>query len=702
MSEMNSSVHRANRVRPVPVPCRRSDQLIELGHPGIGLVQFDVVASGFGCVVKDEMRSVRGRGTKGFGKAVLDAPPLGNVEIGYEVRHVMDAAMTVEQSTVIAEQLDHQRAPLPERGRVVKLCRLPTEPHVVYSDVIEHEERSGAVRGGPLLGGLPDIVDRIGDLDRRAEWIHGEMSTHDAWRAQATGARTDRSGPSSRPSTGIRPAHTRKVLCHSPAMATFSPPTSTATSAGRRPSLRFLGAVRTVTGSKFLLRTPESSVLIDCGMFQGPKELRLRNRAELPFKAASLDAVVITHAHIDHLGLLPALTRNGLRAPVHMTPGSAALAAVVLPDSGRLQEEEASHANRVGSSRHQPALPLFTEEDGLRSLESIVASPFGTPVRVTDDVTVTFRRSGHILGSAWVLVDIAGFGAIAVSGDIGRPSHPLLLPPEPLSAVETLLVESTYGDRLHDLEGSVERLGEAVARTAARGGSVIIPSFAVDRTEVLLIHLRELMRSGAIPELPVFVDSPMALDALRAYRQAITERWPEIRPDAIASGDPFDTGHLRECRTVAESKEIANQRQPSIIVSASGMATGGRVLHHLADRLPDPRDTVILPGFQVPGTRGAQLAGGAREVKIFGEYIDVRAEIVSLEGFSVHADRGELIDWLATAPSPPRTCFVVHGEAESSDTLATAIRRELGWRAIVPVQDELVLLGNRPRVAAAI
>ena len=471
---------------------------------------------------------------------------------------------------------------------------------------------------------------------------------------------------------------------------------ASAVRADRRPSLRFLGGVGTVTGSKFLLTTAGSTVLIDCGLFQGHKELRLRNRAELPFEVGSLDAVVVTHAHIDHLGYLPALTRAGLRASVHMTPGSQALAAVVLPDAGRLQEEEAEHANRVGSSRHHPAKPLFTEEDAMRSLESIVATPFGVPVEVAGDVTVTFRRSGHILGSSWVLIEVDGFGAIAVSGDLGRAHHPLLLPPEPLVAVETVLVESTYGDRLHDVDDSAQQLADAVTRTAARGGSIVIPSFAVDRTEVLLMKLRQLMRVGAIPELPVFVDSPMALEALRAYRRAIDERWPEIRPEAFVADDPFDTGQLRECRTVEESKAIAKLRYPSIIISASGMATGGRVLHHLVDHLPDSRDTVVLPGFQVAGTRGWQLATGARQVKIFGEYIDVRAEIVPLEGFSVHADQAELVEWLATAPGPPRTCFVVHGEPGASAALADAIHDRLGWRAIVPSDDELVLLGRRP------
>lgn len=464
----------------------------------------------------------------------------------------------------------------------------------------------------------------------------------------------------------------------------------------RRPSIRFLGGAGTVTGSKFLLTTAASSVLIDCGLFQGHKELRLRNRAPLPFDVNTLDALIITHAHVDHLGFVPALVRQGLKAPIHMTFGSEALAGVVLPDSGRLQQEEAHSANRIGSSRHNPAQPLFTEDDAFRSLELILSSPFGHPVHVAEDVTVTFKRSGHILGSAWLQIDVDGFGTLVVSGDLGRSYHPLLLPPESPSTAETVLVESTYGDRRHHPANAVQGLADAIKRTAARGGSVIIPSFAVDRTEVLLMHLRELTSTGAVPDLPVFIDSPMALNGLRAYRRAIDERWPEIRPEAFQIDDPFDTGRLKECHTVEESKAIAKLKYPSIIISASGMATGGRVLHHLIDRLPDSRNTVILPGFQVAGTRGAQLVSGARELKIFGEYIDVRAEVVAMEGFSVHADQSELMAWLAAMKTPPRTCFVVHGEASVSDVFARAIREHLGWRAIVPKHDELVLLGRRP------
>lgn len=463
--------------------------------------------------------------------------------------------------------------------------------------------------------------------------------------------------------------------------------------AGRRPSIRFLGGVGTVTGSKFLLSTAASTVLIDCGLFQGHKELRQRNRAELPFDVRSLDAVVVTHAHIDHLGYLPALVRAGLRAPVHMTPGSQALAAVVLPDAGRLQEEEAAHANRVGSSRHHHAEPLFTEEDAVRALESIVATPFGVPVQVAPDVTVTFRRSGHILGSSWLLIEIDGFGAIAVSGDLGRAHHPLLLPPEPLVAVETVLVESTYGDRLQDVDDSAQQLADAITRTAARGGSVIIPSFAVDRTEVLLMRLRELIRVGAIPELPVFVDSPMALEALRAYRRAITERWPEIRPVAFGADDPFDTGQLRECRTVEESKAIAKLRYPSIIISASGMATGGRVLP--SPRRPFARFARHHRSPGIPGRRNPWLAtchGGAP-----GE--DLRR--VHRRACRDHSPGGVQ----RPCRSGRARCLVVDGPRTASNLLrrprravglADAIHDRLGWRAIVPSHDELVLLGRRP------
>ena len=462
--------------------------------------------------------------------------------------------------------------------------------------------------------------------------------------------------------------------------------------APHRPSVRFLGATETVTGSRFLFDTGKSQVLFDCGLFQGEKSLRLRNWEPFPVDPRSVDSVVISHAHLDHVGYLPALVRGGYRGSVHATIGTTALAAIVLADAGRLQEEDASYANRVGSSRHRPALPLFTETDAQEAISQFTGHLFAERIDVSEDVAVEFHRAGHILGSSWLSIHIDGYAPIAFSGDLGRKNHPILLPPDPLTPVESLLIESTYGDRTHETNDPASMLAETIVRTAGRGGTVIIPSFAVDRTEVVLIHLRNLLRSGSIPDVPIFVDSPMALDGLRVYRRAVAEKWPEIRPEILGDDDPFDTGRLSEVRTVAESKAVNDVRYPSIIIAGSGMATGGRVLHHLKARLPDPRNTVILVGYQVVGSRGRQLEEGARELKMFGDYVDVRAEVVSVPGLSVHADRTELIDWISTPQIPPRTCYVVHGELQAATALRDSIRGEIGCRAVVPHADEIVFV----------
>jgi metallo-beta-lactamase family protein len=476
--------------------------------------------------------------------------------------------------------------------------------------------------------------------------------------------------------------------------------TPSAGPARRRPSIRFLGAARTVTGSRFLLTTHDSSVLVDCGMFQGAKEVRLRNWEPFAVEPMDIDAVVLTHAHLDHVGMLPALVKAGYRGRVHSTKGTTELAEIVLADAGRLQEEDASHANRVGSTRHRPARPLFTHDDALEAMTRFDSHAYDTPVRITDDVAVTFHLGGHILGSSWVMLTVDGYGSIVVSGDLGRGTHPILLGPDPLSAVphlNALLIESTYGDRIHEADDASVALGEAIVRTARRGGSLIVPSFAVDRTEVLLVHLRRLREAGAIPELPVFIDSPMASAGLNVYRRAIAERWPEIRPDMFNEVDPFDTGHLEEVRTVDESKAINKHTYPSIIIAGSGMATGGRVLHHLENRLPNPNNSVLLVGYQVEGSRGRQLVDGARTLKMFGEYVDVRAEIVNLPGFSVHADSNELVAWMASATTPPRATFVVHGEEDAATALASSIARHFGNQAIVAHHDEIIVMPQRTR-----
>ncbi len=457
-------------------------------------------------------------------------------------------------------------------------------------------------------------------------------------------------------------------------------------------TLQFLGATGTVTGSRFLLRTPRARVLVDCGLFQGTKELRLRNWAPFPVDPASLDAIVLTHAHVDHSGFVPRLCAQGFRGPVFATPGTRALCEVVLPDSGRLHEEDAAQANREGWSKHAPALPLYSEEDALEALRQLRRVEHGGWLEVAPGVRGKLGRAGHILGAATlVLEDSASGRSVGFSGDLGRPRHPLLRPPEPPPRADLIVCESTYGDRMHPAtKDVVAALGAAVARTLARGGTVVIPAFAVDRTEVVLFHLREVVRAGAVPDVPVHVDSPMALAALAVYRRAIAERWSEIRPELTGGEAPFDPGDLREVRTLAQSRAREKESGPRVIVSASGMATGGRVLRHLARHLPDEKSSVVLVGYQARGTRGDRLLRGERAVKMLGRYVPVRAEIVDQSGFSVHADADETLAWLASAERAPETCFAVHGEPEASRALADRVDRELGWAAAVPRDGETV------------
>ncbi|MDH3705206.1 MAG: MBL fold metallo-hydrolase [Acidimicrobiia bacterium] len=461
-----------------------------------------------------------------------------------------------------------------------------------------------------------------------------------------------------------------------------------------RPTLTFLGGAATVTGCRFLLETPESTLLIDCGLFQGLKELRLRNWDPFPIDPAAIDAVVVTHAHIDHVGYLPRLVEEGFTGSVYCTGGTADLARIVLPDSGHLHEEEAAFANRMGYSKHRPALPLYTEAQARRSLSQLDPVPFGELVTIGSDITATFRPAGHILGSATLSVEIGpGDRTVLFSGDLGRPAHPLLVAPAPPDGADVVVMESTYGGRAHDESGAIEQLADVITRTARRGGTVVIPAFAVDRTEVVLHRLRQLTADGHIPELPVYVDSPMALRALGVYRRAIAGGDADVRPELQTQSDPFDTGHLHEVTDVEASKALADAPHPSIIVSASGMATGGRVLHHLARVLPDNRNAVVLVGYQAAGTRGRLLAEGRSELKMFGTYVPVRAEVANIRSFSVHADHGELVDWLAAATQPPDITYVVHGESTAAGAVRDDIAHRLGWPAVVPAHLERVRVG---------
>jgi metallo-beta-lactamase family protein len=460
------------------------------------------------------------------------------------------------------------------------------------------------------------------------------------------------------------------------------------------PLLHFLGAAGTVTGSRFLVETAGARVLVDCGLFQGTKPLRLRNWAPFPVDPKAIDAVVLTHAHVDHSAYLPALVRDGFAGPVFATPGTHALCRIVLPDSGRLQEEDASYANRKGFSKHHPALALYTEEDAIRALGRFEERRFGESVEAAPGVRFVFQRAGHILGASSVLVSLDGAKPrrVLVSGDLGRPEHPILAPPDPPAESDVVLLESTYGDRRHADVDAMALFEAVISRTAARGGRVVIPAFAVDRTEVLLLALRRLMKEGRIPALRVFVDSPMALAALALYREAIARGDPEIRPGFTGDGDPFDTGDLVEVRSVPESKAVLAHRGPCIVISASGMATGGRVLHHLAHALPDARNAVILPGYQAEGTRGRLLADGARSLKMHGRYVAVRAEVSQVGAFSVHADQPELLAWLRRAPRAPDNVYLVHGEPAAASALEALVERELGFTTAVPNDGERVRL----------
>lgn len=449
-------------------------------------------------------------------------------------------------------------------------------------------------------------------------------------------------------------------------------------------TIEFLGAVGTVTGSRFLVAGESTKVLVDCGLYQGLKELRLKNWEPFPIDAATIDAVVISHAHLDHCGYLPKLVREGFDGPIYCTPNTAKLAAIVLRDAAKLQVEDAKYAKKKGYSKHKEPRALFNAEEAELAIAKFKIIPFHETKLITDEIEVTFHRSGHILGSSFVDLRVAG-KRIVFTGDIGRGNHAILTNPDliPAGEISALVTESTYGNRTHPT--SDDSLAQAINRTIKRHGSILIPAFAVDRTEIMLMTIKRLMKNGQIPKLPVYVDSPMALAALRYYREAISNKSPEIRAELFdLPEDPFDSGSLFEATTVEESKALNDLSQPSIIISASGMATGGRVVHHLENMLPNPNNAILLVGYQAAGTRGQHLLSGATSIKMFGKWIDVRAEIVQIEEFSVHADSQELLTWFKSADTVPKAVFTVHGESESADIFAKLIKEKLGWNSIVP------------------
>ena len=450
--------------------------------------------------------------------------------------------------------------------------------------------------------------------------------------------------------------------------------------------LTFLGGTGTVTGSRYRVEHAGGSVLVDCGLFQGYKQLRLRNWSPLPIPASSFAAVVLTHAHLDHSGYLPLLVKQGFRGPVYCTEATCELCRILLPDSGRLLEEEADHANRYGYSKHRPALPLYGEADAVAALQRFTPIRFNKAVDVLPGLAARFFPAGHILGAAFAeLAD--GETTIVFSGDVGRPHDPIMRAPAPIERADYLVIESTYGDRRHDPADPRLRLGEIVRRTAARGGTVIIPAFAVGRAQAVLYHLMRLRQEGGIPSaLPLFLNSPMAADVTDLYLRFRSQH-------RLTSADC-----AAMCRaativnTADESRHLNTMKWPMVIIAASGMATGGRVLHHLRAFAPDARNTILFSGYQSGGTRGAKLLQGDRAIRIHGEMVPVRAEVLALDNLSAHADYAEIVAWLAQSGIAPRRTFITHGEPAAADAMRSHIEDSLGWESTVPDYLETVEL----------
>jgi metallo-beta-lactamase family protein len=443
-------------------------------------------------------------------------------------------------------------------------------------------------------------------------------------------------------------------------------------------TLKFCGATGTVTGSRFLLEHDGFKLLVDCGLFQGLKELRLRNWSPTPFEPADIDLVVLTHAHLDHSGFLPRLVQSGFGGPILASAATCDLCGILWPDCGHIQEEDARFANKRGFSKHSPALPLYTEEQGRQSLGQLRPRPFDRTLQVHEDIEIRFYPAGHILGAACVEVKLdtgrGGTKVMVFSGDLGRPDQPILPDPSPLPACDVLVLESTYGDRDHLEEDPKDTLQKLIQQTTSRGGTVLIPSFAVGRTTALLYLLRELQREDRLPlDIPIYVDSPMAIHAIRTLMEHDEAQDLEMRALVAHGEDPLGLHRVGLCATVEQSKALNELRYPAIIISASGMATGGRILHHLAYRLGDHRTTVLFVGYQAAGTRGRALQDGAKQIRIHGQDVTVRARVETLDGMSAHADRSEIVDWLSGAERPPGKVYLVHGEPEASQSLAGLI-----------------------------
>ncbi|MFN2576772.1 MAG: MBL fold metallo-hydrolase RNA specificity domain-containing protein [Pyrinomonadaceae bacterium] len=457
-------------------------------------------------------------------------------------------------------------------------------------------------------------------------------------------------------------------------------------------SLSFWGAAGTVTGSRYLIESERARVLVDCGLFQGGHDLRDRNWQEPPFNAASVNACIITHAHIDHIGYLPRFVNHGFRGPIFCSAGTADLMKILLPDSARLQEEEADYRNRHNLTRHLPALPLYTEEDAGQTLKLLQAVPnTGTPVPIANGIEAEFRIAGHILGSSQVLVHVKGANetrSVLFSGDLGKYNQPIIHDPVAPPAADYLVIESTYGNRLHDVEEPKDALERIIKDAAARRGAVLMPAFAVGRIQEIVYLIRELEEQKRIPVLPVCVDSPMAAAATQAYARRAEEQDEEYMAALKITPTPLQTHSMLACNTRDESKRINSMQGARIIIAASGMMNGGRVLHHALRLLPDENATVVFVGYQAAGTLGRRVADGDKQVKVLGQWIPVKCRIEKIGGFSAHADWKEVVRWLEGMPSPPRRVFVTHGEPDAAEGMATHIRERFGWVVEVPQYGE--------------
>jgi len=448
-----------------------------------------------------------------------------------------------------------------------------------------------------------------------------------------------------------------------------------------------LGAAGTVTGSKYLLQTGEATLLVDCGIFQGPDELEQIDWQPFPVPPERIDAVLLTHAHIDHSGFLPGLVALGFHGPVFATPATIALLGLLLPDSAHIQEEQAAYANKKQYARHLPAKPLYTMQDADRALQRLQPIRYHEPTRIASGVEATLRPAGHLLGSATVQLDVQERGSnvrLGFSGDLGRYDQEVMNDPEPMPRADVLFVESTYGDRRHARTPVADTLAEAIAYVKKHKGALVIPSFAVGRAQHVLYFIRKLQDAGLAANVPIYVDSPMARDATALYCEHGAEPNLRIRLSVDDEDCPIRCRDARFVRDVQESKRLNHREGPFVVVSANGMCTAGRILHHLKNRIPDERNAVLFVGYQGVGTRGRRLLDGAGTVRIHGEPVEVRARVFRAEGMSGHADQGEILRWLRGFESPPRLALVTHGEQDASETLASLLQHRLGWRARVP------------------